>query len=242
MSENNKFLLLQAYDHRSLDWNNASKLTSEQFLSDQLAPADGIVVIHASHDSSDYTNVIYTYSAPMREYAIQHNLMHDSSEFILNTSGGHYTTNMESHVWLPVKKGDYYVCQCSANIIYQALFIPYKLQPVTPPAGCVSYVVETGHNSDNTAFYRKYSDGYIEQWGAVPSRSQTITLPSQFASTLYSIQLTHIDPVGAAYVHEFEINEKNVDSITIKVWDHSGNEVIAAPASGSQLNWNASGY
>lgn len=44
---------------------------------------------------------------------------------------------------------------------------PFVKSPVTPPEGCVSYVIETGHNNDNTAFYRKYSDGYIEQWGEV---------------------------------------------------------------------------
>ena len=59
------------------------------------------------------------------------------------------------------------------GLIGTAMFIPFK-QKITAPAPCVSYVVETGHNTDNTAFYRKYSDGYIEQWGNVAGISQTI--------------------------------------------------------------------
>lgn len=79
------------------------------------------------------------------------------------------------------------------------IYYPFVKSPVTPPEGCVSYVIETGHNADNTAFYRKYSDGYIEQWGllsknagyyASSPNSRCVTFATEFTSSKYTISIT----------------------------------------------------
>ncbi len=94
------------------------------------------------------------------------------------------------------------------------IYYPFVKLPVTPPEGCVSYVIETGHNADNTAFYRKYSDGYIEQWGysSYESKSEgqiSVTYVTPFSS---NVNFPTITPVGdngtdmEAYVYPNSVN------------------------------------
>ena len=52
-----------------------------------------------------------------------------------------------------------------------------------------SYIIESGKNS--VGYYRKYSDGYIEQWGYSTSGSQIVNLPLAYKSSSYNILLTN---------------------------------------------------
>lgn len=94
---------------------------------------------------------------------------------------------------VPVKNGDVVEISSNDNDTFTTsnlatakqniYFVPIT-RVVKPNENCVSYVVETGHNLDNTAFYRKYSDGYIEQWGSATANTNgEITLPTPFATT-----------------------------------------------------------
>lgn len=54
-----------------------------------------------------------------------------------------------------------------------------------------SYIIESGHNSNN--YYRKYSDGFIEQWGTISisggyEKSGRVTFLKTF-TTLSSISI-----------------------------------------------------
>lgn len=55
-----------------------------------------------------------------------------------------------------------------------------------------------GGSSGNGWFYRKYSDGFIEQWGmaqTVGSGDTIITFPTPFLNGIYNIQLSSVSPV-----------------------------------------------
>lgn len=69
-----------------------------------------------------------------------------------------------------------------------------KLEEVTDKLNSMKYVVETG--GDSTQWYRKWNDGFIEQWGNIifsqsagSYTNQTTTLPIAFSSTAYYITL-----------------------------------------------------
>lgn len=55
-----------------------------------------------------------------------------------------------------------------------------------------------GGSSGNGWFYRKYSDGFIEQWGVAQtakSGDTIITFPTPFRNGIYNIQLSSVSPV-----------------------------------------------
>ena len=105
---------------------------------------------------------------------------------------------------------------------------------------CVSYVIETGHNQDNTAFYRKYSDGYIEQWGSQSDYNTTgfvdISLPKTFSNDMYVISVAHWDKENGAPWQAYEIWEKTVGSFKLRA--------VGSPTSADKANvmWKACGY
>lgn len=60
-----------------------------------------------------------------------------------------------------------------------------------------------GGSSGNGWFYRKYSDGFIEQWGmaqTAESGDTIITFPTPFLNGIYNIQLSSVSP---AYQNDF---------------------------------------
>lgn len=106
-------------------------------------------------------------------------------------------------------------------------------------SGGTSYVVETGSNDNG--YYRKYPDGYIEQWGTRTGISQTIDLPKSFASTNYSVQFTHIDANGHQGAPIFEIISKSESSFTMKAWT-TGSTINNITSTDGQVDWKACGY
>ena len=93
-----------------------------------------------------------------------------------------------------------------------------KLNEVTNKINSMKYVIETGSN--NNGWYRKWSDGFIEQWGILNKTTSagselrgTITLPTSFSSTNYIIQITSyridINPYNPCYFGAYQITSKN---------------------------------
>lgn len=201
----------------SLDWNNVEILDpSTDFNIIKPVQKSGMIVTHTSNSSGTYHTNIYSFNKSLKEYIETSGFftaMNDPSSVYTNTGGSH-DQNYPLHLNLVVTKGDYYYIESDGSVVRLACFIPFKNQPVTPPAGCVSYVVETGHNPDNTAFYRKYSDGYIEQWGysSYESKSEgqiSVTYATPFSS---NVNFPTITPVGdngtdmEAYVFPNSVN------------------------------------
>ncbi len=119
------------------------------------------------------------------------------------------------------------------------IYYPFVKSPVTPPAGCVSYVVETGHNLDNTAFYRKYSDGYIEQWGVITLNNGssmiivTVALPTEFSNTDYNVTTGHGGRQHAIPYHMVRIAVQSANTIDF---------CITPDVNGEKVYWRACGY
>lgn len=58
------------------------------------------------------------------------------------------------------------------------------------------YVKETGKSSDGTSWYRKWSDGWIEQGGSVKGTPSSVTYLKQFKDVAYTLLCTPITVSG----------------------------------------------
>ena len=200
----------------ALDWNNITNIGDDERILWQ-APKDGIIFYDTVNGAGDL-NTSFMIS-PEFPSTISKADPYTTSVSKLATisweTPGNYSMNyiggggsLASHgsyaEWAPIKKGEY-VCFVEQTVnsnnnthIFRRQFIPFLYQGVQPQPGCVSYVIETGHNQDNTAFYRKYSDGYIEQWGysSYESKSEgqiSVTYATPFSS---NVNFPTITPVG----------------------------------------------
>lgn len=101
------------------------------------------------------------------------------------------------------------------------------------------HVTSTWHNGYN--WYRKYSDGFIEQGGRVASLQQdtyqagTVTLHTPFSNTNYNVQLTQFNNSQQLG----ENNPNNTQSVYSKA---TGSFVIASWAWTYGVDWYACGY
>lgn len=116
-----------------------------------------------------------------------------------------------------------------------------KLEEVTDKLNSMKYVVETG--GDSTQWYRKWNDGFIEQWGNIifsqsagSYTNQTTTLPIAFSSTAYYITLIATNS-NNQQSHTCGILIKNKNSFN---W--SSSYWWARDAYVSRFNWYACGY
>lgn len=116
-----------------------------------------------------------------------------------------------------------------------------KLEEVTDKLNSMKYVVETG--GDSTKWYRKWNDGFIEQWGNIiflqsagSYTNQTTTLPIAFSSTTYYITLIATNS-NNQQSHTCGILVKNKNSFN---W--SSSYWWARDAYVSSFNWYACGY
>ena len=93
-----------------------------------------------------------------------------------------------------------------------------KFEEVTNKLNSMKYVIETGNNSNG--YYRKWNDGFIEQWGKINISTTagnelrtTINLPISFSSTNYIIQITairiDINPYSPLYSGAYQILSAN---------------------------------
>ena len=98
----------------------------------------------------------------------------------------------------------------------------------------VPYLITYSYGSDGT-WYRKWSDGFIEQGGQTPTLGQdasyTVTFPIAFSSNVYTVELTRLAGSGDWTPH---VNSRSTTSMYLI--NNSG-------AGGSNiLMWNACGY
>ena len=61
--------------------------------------------------------------------------------------------------------------------------------PEAGASAAIAYITAKRGSSSSTSGYRKYSDGFIIQWGRSGTSDATITFPTAFASTNYNISL-----------------------------------------------------
>ena len=99
-----------------------------------------------------------------------------------------------------------------------------------------AYVVETW--SDGAQWYRRYSDGWIEQGGAVlnTSTGQTISLNLSFNSTNYFVAGMN-DSDGIGWASMVGVGEKASSSFTLRTPTESGDNSQA-----NRKTWFACGY
>lgn len=99
-----------------------------------------------------------------------------------------------------------------------------------------AYVIETW--SSGSDWYRRYSDGWIEQGGAVlnTSMSQTISLNLSFNSTNYFVTGMN-DSDGTGWASMFGVGEKASSSFALRTPIGSGNNSQA-----NRKTWFACGY
>lgn len=99
--------------------------------------------------------------------------------------------------------------------------------------GGVATLVKTYHSGNS--WYRKYSDGFIEQGGRLLSTNKTVTYPLSFQTSYNSVQATISCAVSGAtgYV---QILEPKTTTFFIRVLTRAG-ATVDDPA-----DWYACGY
>ena len=93
------------------------------------------------------------------------------------------------------------------------------------------YVKETGKSSDGMGWYRKWSDGFIEQGGRITSVTTTISLHTAFTNTNYTISSSQ---AGSA--------SSNISRVAIKDRTTSKFTLEYCRADMLPISWNACGY
>lgn len=93
------------------------------------------------------------------------------------------------------------------------------------------YVKETGKSSDGMGWYRKWSDGFIEQGGRITSVTTTISLHTAFTNTKYTISSSQAGSASAT-ISRVAIKDRTTSKFTLE-----GCEANMLP-----ISWNACGY
>lgn len=93
------------------------------------------------------------------------------------------------------------------------------------------YVKETGKSSDGMGWYRKWSDGFIEQGGRITSATTTISLHTAFTNTYYTISSSQAGSASAS-ITRVAIKERTTRKFTLE--NCSANML--------PISWNACGY
>ena len=99
----------------------------------------------------------------------------------------------------------------------------------------------TGGASGDGWFYRKYSDGFIEQWGrtqASESGDTIITFPTPFLNGIYNIQLSSVSPVYQTNFYNIAMQAYSFSNTSFYVEVMSGQtKRLSAP-----FAWYACGF
>lgn len=93
------------------------------------------------------------------------------------------------------------------------------------------YVKETGKSSDGTKWYRKWSDGFIEQGGRITSVTTTISLHTAFTNTNYTITVSQSGS-ASANIPRVAIKDRTTGKFTL---EHCQSEMVP-------ISWHACGY
>ena len=93
------------------------------------------------------------------------------------------------------------------------------------------YVKETGESSDGMGWYRKWSDGFIEQGGRITSVTTTISLHTAFTNTNYTISSSQAGS-SSSIVSRVAIKDRTTSKFTLEY----------CRADMLPISWNAWGY
>lgn len=93
------------------------------------------------------------------------------------------------------------------------------------------YVKETGKSSDGMGWYRKWSDGFIEQGGRITSVTTTISLHTAFTNTNYTISSSQ-GGSASAKISRVAIEDRTTSKFTLEY----------CRADMLPISWNACGY
>lgn len=93
------------------------------------------------------------------------------------------------------------------------------------------YVKETGKSSDGMGWYRKWSDGFIEQGGRITSATTTISLHTAFTNTNYTISSSQAGS-SSSWVPRVAIKGRTTSKFTLE----------QCKADMLPISWNACGY
>lgn len=93
------------------------------------------------------------------------------------------------------------------------------------------YVKETGKSSDGMGWYRKWSDGFIEQGGRITSVTNTISLHTAFTNTNYTISSSQ-NGAASASIPRVAIKDRTTRKFTI---EYCRDDMFP-------ISWNACGY
>ena len=93
------------------------------------------------------------------------------------------------------------------------------------------YVKETGKSSDGMGWYRKWSDGFIEQGGRITSVTTTISLHTAFTNTNYTISSSQAGSESAS-ISCVAIKDRTTSKFTLEY----------CSANMLPISWNACGY
>lgn len=93
------------------------------------------------------------------------------------------------------------------------------------------YVKETGKSSDGMGWYRKWSDGFIEQGGLITSVTTTISLHTAFTTTNYTITASQRG-APSANVPRVAIKDGTTSKFTL---EHCRDNMLP-------ISWHACGY
>lgn len=93
------------------------------------------------------------------------------------------------------------------------------------------YVKETGKSSDGMGWYRKWSDGFIEQGGRITSPTTTISLHTVFTTTNYTI-IADQSGSASANISRVSITDRTTSKFTLERCDS-----VMLP-----ISWHACGY
>lgn len=93
------------------------------------------------------------------------------------------------------------------------------------------YVKETGKSSDGMGWYRKWSDGFIEQGGRITSATTTISLHTAFTNTNYTISSSQAGAASAT-ISRVAIADRTTSKFTLEY----------CRADMFPISWNACGY
>lgn len=93
------------------------------------------------------------------------------------------------------------------------------------------YVKETGKSSDGMGWYRKWSDGFIEQGGRITSVTTTISLHTAFTNTNYTISSSQAG-AASANISCVAIGNRTTSKFTL---EHCDAKMLP-------ISWNACGY
>lgn len=104
------------------------------------------------------------------------------------------------------------------------------------------FVTEQG--SDTNGYYRKWSNGFIEQWGSVAagvSGQDSVTFPVPFTSADYAATVTFSTAFQIGQFPSIHYNKSGLTGVNVfKYYRESGNSTTLSANQG--FSWEARGF